>query len=47
MARNQEDIHEGRVKALRREIITLETEVGDLCKKITKMEAELKLLRKE
>ena len=33
------------VRRMRKEIIALETEVGELCKKLTKLEAELKLLR--
>lgn len=33
------------VKKLRLEIIRLETEVGDLCKRIQRLESELKLLR--
>ena len=33
------------IRALRLEIITLETEVGDLCKRVQRLESELKLLR--
>jgi len=37
--------HLATIKELRLEIIRLETEVGDLCKRNQRLESELKLLR--
>ncbi len=41
------NIHNTEIRKLRREVIALETEVGELCARVAKLEAELKLLRKE
>ena len=40
-----EESQDRAIRALRKEIIALETEVGELCKKVQALESELTLMR--